>query len=368
MTGSRVSDEPLFSVVIPVRDDAAGIERCLAGISRQNMPLEVIVIDDGSHDDSAAVAEQAGARVVHSGGRGAAAARNLGLAEARGDIVLFTDADCIPCPGWARRLVGPILAGEAIATKGTYRTRQNEVTARFVQVEYEERYDRMRGYDSIDFLDTYSLAVSRPELLAVGGFDEAFTGASVEDQEMSFRLREHGLFRFVPDAVVEHRHAASARKYFRKKFRIGRGKATLARRHTACLKGDSHTPNTLRYQVPAVIAALIAALGSLFFPALRWPACILSVTPILLSASLLARAVRRQGAPFLVVATALCLVRGIALAAGFVWGIASPLARLAPQLEPGSMPDTQPDQEVPEPPGLEVPEAEERDDVLELSP
>ena len=61
-------------------------------------------------------------------------------------------------------------------------------------------------------------------------------------------------------------------------------------------------------------------------------------------------------------------VWGVALAAGFVWGVASPLARLAPQFEPGSMPDTEADQEVPESPELGVQEAEERDDVVELTP
>lgn len=320
---------PMATVVVPVRNDAQGIARCLGGLSRQCVHAEIVVVDDGSTDGTAEVARRLGARVLSSGGRGAAAARNLGVQCARSEVVLFTDADCIPCPGWAKALLEPFGDPRVVASKGTYRSRQTGATARFVQVEYEERYARMLRATDVDFLDTYSLAVRRRDLVAVGGFDEAFRGASVEDQEMSFRLHARGRFVFVPTAVVEHTHADSPRAYFRKKLRIGRGKATLLRRHRDRIKGDSHTPASLVVQVPLVLLALAALLLTpLFGSTLLAVASGLAFAPVCLSSGLVFRAVARHGPAFLAAAMALTLLRAWALGLGVGWGLCMPLARL----------------------------------------
>jgi glycosyltransferase involved in cell wall biosynthesis len=89
------------SVVVPARDAAGTLGRTLAGIAAQEVEHEVVVADDGSRDATAEVAERAGARVVRlaaAGGPGAA--RRAGAAAARGDVLAFTDADCVPAPGW----------------------------------------------------------------------------------------------------------------------------------------------------------------------------------------------------------------------------------------------------------------------------
>ena len=330
---TQVTKDPLVSVVIPARNDEVGIARCLGGIARQNLPLEVIVVDDGSTDGTATVAREAGAIVLNGDGRGAAHARNLGIDEARGTYILFTDADCIPCPGWARALLDPLLEGKAIATKGVYRSQQGEYTACFVQLEYEERYRRMAESPAIDFLDTYCLGVVAGEIRAIGGFDEAFAGASVEDQEMSFRLRTRGRFKFVPEAVVMHRHAATPKSYAQKKFKIGRGKATIARRHRECIQGDSHTPSALRWQLPAVWASLGLALLAPFVAAAGFMALLLGAAPLFLSTQLLAQGAKRHGVLFAVPSMALVLVRGWSLSLGFACGIFRPLATLTSQDE-----------------------------------
>ncbi len=352
---------PEVSVVVPVRDNAPGIQSCLAGLARQGVPLEVIVVDDGSRDGSGDAARVTGACVLEAGANGAAAARNAGLRAARGEIVLFTDSDCIPCPGWARSLVEPLAERGVVATKGCYRTRQEQVTARFVQLEYEERYRRMQELDTIDFLDTYSLGVRRADLLAIGGFDAALPGASVEDQEMSFRLAERGRFRFAPGAVVEHRHAASPIGYAKKKLRIGRGKATLLRRHPRRIRGDSHTPDGLRFQVGALLLALLLAPIGVVSGSVRLLVLALALSPILFSASLVRDSVRRYGYGALGWGAGLVLVRGWALAIGFAWGLVSPLAHLEMRPLPPIPPS-------PSPAGADGSESEparERHDVVD---
>ncbi len=88
---------PRISVVIPAFQASASIERCLAAVARQTLPpeqYEVIVVDDGSTDDTANRASRCGARVVRLlRNQGPAQARNAGLAAARGEIVVFTDSD-----------------------------------------------------------------------------------------------------------------------------------------------------------------------------------------------------------------------------------------------------------------------------------
>jgi cellulose synthase/poly-beta-1,6-N-acetylglucosamine synthase-like glycosyltransferase len=105
-------------------------------------------------------------------------------------VVLFTDADCVPVPDWIEQMIAPLVDRCAAGVKGAYRTRQAGLLPRFVQLEYQDKYDRMVGQDGIDFVDTYSAGYRQSVLLEEGGFDESFPGAAVEDIDLSSRLRE----------------------------------------------------------------------------------------------------------------------------------------------------------------------------------
>ena len=118
MTGAEAGqptdtpDGPAVSVVVPTRDRPSQLDACLAAIEAQTArSYEVVVVDDGSVDAaavSAVVARAPHARLVRGGGRGPAAARNLGAAAARGPVLCFTDDDCRPEPGWIEALVAGV--------------------------------------------------------------------------------------------------------------------------------------------------------------------------------------------------------------------------------------------------------------------
>jgi lipopolysaccharide/colanic/teichoic acid biosynthesis glycosyltransferase/glycosyltransferase involved in cell wall biosynthesis len=259
------------SVIVPAHNAVQTIERCLEALLKQSVPreeYEVIVVDDGSTDGTATLAGFYGVRVLTQHHCGPAAARNLGASLARGEILLFTDADCAPTRTWIEEMTGAFADPDVVGVKGTYLTRQREWVARFVQIEYEDRYDRTARQERIDFIDTYSAGYRRDVFLANSGFDTTFPTASVEDQELSFRLARKGYkMVFAPQARVYHCHDVSLGEYARRKFNIGYWKALLTQWHPERLVRDSHTPQVLKLQI------ILLGLGalSLLAPPPLWP-------------------------------------------------------------------------------------------------
>ncbi|MBI4585892.1 MAG: glycosyltransferase [Planctomycetes bacterium] len=245
------------TVIIPARNAASLIGRCISALKRQSYNrgrIQIIAVDDGSVDGTAAAARQAGAEVLRLRPSGPAAARNRGAELASGEILLFTDADCIPAPDWIEKMVEPFADLAVTGAKGIYRTEQTSLTARFVQREYESRYRRMRRYESIDFADTYAAGFRRELFFRAGGYDESFPTSCVEDQEFSFRYsRLPGRMVFVPEAVVTHLHADRPWKYFRKKVKIGFWKARVMLRHPGKALADSHTPQSVKLEMLSVL-------------------------------------------------------------------------------------------------------------------
>lgn len=107
------------SVVIPVRDDGPHLRRCLDALAAQTIaPDEIVVVDNGSTDDSADIARAAGARVVFCGERGIPAAAATGYDAAEGDLILRLDADSLPAPTWIASLVEALADPEVDAATG----------------------------------------------------------------------------------------------------------------------------------------------------------------------------------------------------------------------------------------------------------
>jgi glycosyltransferase involved in cell wall biosynthesis len=106
-----------IAVVIPARDAADTIGLTLAAVAAQtHAPAEVVVVDDGSRDDTVAIAERAGVRVLRQAAAGPAEARNRGADAASAPLIAFTDADCFPAPDWLERAVRAL--GQADLVQG----------------------------------------------------------------------------------------------------------------------------------------------------------------------------------------------------------------------------------------------------------
>jgi len=311
----------MVSVIIPVHNGRQTLPACLQALQCQtHLPDEIIVVNDGSTDDTVAVASQFGVTVLSQARAGPAAARNYGARVAQGDILLFTDADCAPFYDWVERMLAPFADPTVAGVKGEYRTRQPELVARFVQQEYQDRYDRMAGQPQIDFLDTYAAGFRRQPFLAAGGFDIKYLIS--EDVEFSFRLAEQG-FRMmhVPGAKVYHHHNRTLREYIIRKFRIGYWRALIVRRYPSRLVCDSHTPQILKVQmglaalggVLLVIGGIIRSLSVVIGGMLVWVLLLLS------GFSLYGKIIHRD-APVLMITPLLLFIRAWSLGLGFLVG------------------------------------------------
>ena len=193
----------LFSVVIATKDRAALLRAALESLAEQKdaPPFETIVADNGSRDETPSVVEELSGRVpyqlrcIEAGNANRALARNTGIAEARGELVLFIDDDV-----W---LPSHFLAAHAAAQKNGSR---RAVTGPIVNVpSYIERPRPSAANFSNAFFCTCNASVARAVLEEVGGFDEAFDLYGWEDTELGLRLREAGVeHTFAWDAFLYH--------------------------------------------------------------------------------------------------------------------------------------------------------------------
>jgi cellulose synthase/poly-beta-1,6-N-acetylglucosamine synthase-like glycosyltransferase len=231
VTGARTVDDavPFVSVVIPVRNDEDGLRRCLEHLERQDYPhdrFEVVVCDNGSISppvDVVGVAPHA--RLVTEERPGSYHARNAALAAALGDVVAFTDADCLPDPGWLRAgvaalareaRVGLVAGHVEVFAADPDRPRAVEVY-QLVHGFPQERYVEEQHFGA-----TANVFTRRPVLDQVGGFDTSL--ASGGDKEWGKRVHAVG-WRVVYDPAVRVRHPArpSWREHRRKLDRVFEG-------------------------------------------------------------------------------------------------------------------------------------------------
>ena len=316
----------LVSVIIPAHNAAHTIEECLqAALSQENIDFkyEVILVDDGSTDATAEIAERMGVTVIHQENAGPGAARNAGVKASRGEILAFTDSDCAPAPRWLQHLIRPFDDPLVVGVKGTYCTRQTGLVPRFVQQEYEFKYQRLARQETIDFIDTYSAAYRRAPFVANGGFEAALPAA--QDAELSFRLARKGYkLVFAPDAVVFHWHGKTIWKYARRKFRYGYWRYFMTRWLPEKALSNSHTPSTMYWQIILLGLALGVLLPLTFF----WlPAGWLLLSALLVffatAASMLAY-IFRTDRPVSVIAPLMLIARAAAIGLGVAYGLVVP--------------------------------------------
>jgi glycosyltransferase involved in cell wall biosynthesis len=316
------------SVVIPVYNAARYLLALLDALASQTHPPdEIILVDDGSTDHSVNLSQEwahhhheVQVTILCQPNQGPAAARNLGATTSHMDVVLFIDSDCYPRENWIEKMLAPFQDPQIVGVQGAYRCRQKEWIARFIQLEIEERYERMLRKPWIDFIGTYSAAYRREVFPENGGFDTRFTAASGEDADFSFRLACQGhRMVFQPEANVYHQHPDSLWRYLKVKYWRGYWRNLVYRRHPSKMMTDSYTPQALKFQTLLSAVFPLSLIG--FFLPNPFPYLPLLMLVLILGFSLpfILWIVRKApgmlwGVPFVL------LLRAFALAAGAIHG------------------------------------------------
>jgi len=201
--GDAAGREPAVSVVVPARNAAETIGDTLAALARQDLrdPYEIVVVDDGSDDGTAELAESAGGavRVIRSERRGPGPARNAGANASRAPVLAFTDADCVPTPGWLT--AGLAALGDADLVQGRVEPDPGAHLGPFDHTVW------VVGESGL--YETANLFVRRDLFDRLGGFED-FLGARIgkplaEDVWLGWRARRAGArTAFSSDALVHH--------------------------------------------------------------------------------------------------------------------------------------------------------------------
>lgn len=221
------------AAVIPAHNAATTIAATIAALHGVD---EIVVVDDGSTDDTGAVARTAGARVLrHDHPRGPAAARNAGIGSVTTDIVVLLDSDAVPAKGW----LAPLLAQLTDDAVGGAAPRIVPVGDDTVLGRYEAEcgvLDRgtepawVRPDGAVTFVSTTAMVVRRDLWVAAGGFDEGLRFG--EDLDFVWRAAAAGRpIVYEPAALVHHHHRPSLRAHLVNRCRYGTASGPLSRRH-----------------------------------------------------------------------------------------------------------------------------------------
>lgn len=215
------------SVIIPARNEASSIERTVRSVIEKapaRCRVEAIVVDDGSTDDTRAIARAAGARVIEMGGTGGnpAAARNRGAKAANGDPLVFLDADCEVCDGWLAAFIRAHDAGETIVGGSLDLPLGLSITAQcdYFCGWYLVHSGRPAGY--VPHAPAPNLSVRRDAFLATNGFEELPYSIASEERGWQSELRKNGhRIYFTPQARAYHYNRPGLRNLLRRNYRWG---------------------------------------------------------------------------------------------------------------------------------------------------
>jgi cellulose synthase/poly-beta-1,6-N-acetylglucosamine synthase-like glycosyltransferase len=228
-----LANPPKASVVICAYDAESTIEVCLQSLLQLRYPnLEVIVVDDGSKDATLEIAKRFPFRVIHQQNRGLSNARNVGIAAACGEYVVFTDSDCVVDPDWLTYLIGAMVRHGWVAAGGpNLPPPEDSRVPACVAVAPGGPTHVLVNDDVAEHIPGCNMAFRRETLQQVDCFDAIFTSAG-DDVDLCWRLQNRGLqIGFSPAAMVWHFRRNTLGAYLRQQRGYGKAEALLYFRH-----------------------------------------------------------------------------------------------------------------------------------------
>lgn len=210
------------SIIIPAFNEGKRLPMCLESIGYLDYPrerIELIVIDNGSTDETCEIAEKSGALVLVDKTKNVSGLRNLGARQAKGDILAFVDADCTVSRDWLTRAVAYFEKADVAAWGSPPSV---PLGATWVQRAWYLVRKKDKEIQEVDWLESMNLFVRRDQFLSIGGFNENLV--TCEDADFSFRIAKHG--RIISDSRIAAIHlgeASTVREFIKKEIWRGQG-------------------------------------------------------------------------------------------------------------------------------------------------
>ena len=203
---------PIVSIVVTALNEQDTIGQCIESLLEQDYPKkEIIIVDGGSSDRTFEVASAYPIKVVQERKKGPSAGRNKGVAISNGEIIAFTDADCVADRLWLKELIKSFKDSNASVVGGSIDILNND---NFIANCIASRFQGRRS------VATWNVAYKRQVINSLGGFDESLIVG--EDLDLAFRASKNGYtVIFNPDAKVSHRFQESLPQVWKAWFRYG---------------------------------------------------------------------------------------------------------------------------------------------------
>lgn len=259
----------MISVIIAAYNASKTIALLLNRLKNQttDFKYEIIIVNDGSTDNTPQIIEEFQytednvnlIQLFSISNSGPAKARNYGFQQSQGEIIVFTDSDCVPRENWLTEMIQPFTNPNIGAVGGTYETLNAEkMPARYIG--YDIAYRHSKYETEIDVLGTYSAAFRREIFQKVNGFYEGYNEPTVEDSEISYRVHDLG-YKIIhnPEAIVAHPHPDTVQKLFTQQINRAKWRVKLFQRNSKHAH-DSYTTVSTAIQPfiwPGWIAGLI---------------------------------------------------------------------------------------------------------------
>jgi len=225
--GKLSSHRPRISVIVPFHNARPYLRECIDGLLDQTIgrsSYEVLFVNNNSTDGGEAlVAAEPSIRMVHESKPGSYAARNAGLREATGEVIAFTDPDCVPRPDWLERVADAMHDLRTGIVLG-FRSAPGDGFLLKLLAEYESekmRYIVGRGRPELFFGHTNNMAVRRSVLDRVGAFEERMRGADTLFVQRAIELMGTGAVTYRDDVEVCHLEVASIFTFYKKNLIYG---------------------------------------------------------------------------------------------------------------------------------------------------
>jgi len=309
----------MISVIIPSLNTEKFIAKNIESILKQDYKEKrEIIVADSSTDKTTEILAKYPVKVVRHNIKGPAAARNIGVKNSSGDIVVFIDADCVAPESWLKNLVAPFKNKEVAAVAGTYRNLNHKnPIANFLQYEIEQRHEEMKKAESIDFVGSYNCAYRKKVFEEMGGFNEKMIQA--EDPDLSFRVAAKYKIKFAPSAYVYHWHTGKLTSFMKQKFQRAYWKIFLYKNHKDKVLKNVYTPASLLLQTLLTGISVLSLAFGIFDKTFLVFAALMMILSYLLNFNLI-KFIWKKDNKMLLTSIALIFLGNVSSCFGLAWG------------------------------------------------